>query len=144
MLTVIVRLTVAEFDRWHREYEQMHAHRHACGERGRQLFRDVDDPNTVVVVFQWDTVYNARTYFDSPKLRASVGRAGGLAAPQVSYLEVANDLLTPSRPVIGGFPHADTFRTDVTRRPDGAADYRDLAYQTNCCYQHVSPVRRTP
>lgn len=88
MLTVMVRLTVAEFDRWHCEYEQMHAHRQACGERGRRLFRDVDDPNNIVVVFQWDTVDNARAYFDSAALRASVGRAGGLAAPQVSYLEV--------------------------------------------------------
>lgn len=88
MPTVIARLTVAEFDRWHREYEQMHAHRRACGERGRQLFRDVDDPNTVVVVFQWDNLDNARAYFDSSKLRASVGRAGGRGAPQVSYLQV--------------------------------------------------------
>lgn len=69
-----------------------------------------------------------------------------LKAAADALRSVPNDLLTASRPVIGSsFRPADTFRTDVTHRPDGAAGYRALAYQTNCsCYQYVSPVRRTP
>jgi hypothetical protein len=72
----------------------------------------------------------------------------------VLYLKAAFDalpsapgnLLSASRALIGArFQPADTFRTDVSRRPDGAAGYRALAYETGCsCYQYVGGVRTTP
>jgi len=60
--------------------------------------------------------------------------------------DVPKNLLTASRPLIGAsFKPADTFRSDVTRRPDGAAGYRSLAYQTACrCFQYVTPVQPAP
>jgi hypothetical protein len=53
------------------------------------------------------------------------------------------DLLAAVRPVIGtSYAPADTFRSDVTRRPDGAAGYRQLAYESGCsCFQYVSAIR---
>ncbi len=53
------------------------------------------------------------------------------------------DLLTAGRMLIGRtFVSADTFRTDVTHRTDGAAGYRSLAYQQDCsCFQYVSQIR---
>lgn len=53
------------------------------------------------------------------------------------------DLFSASRPLIGtGFPSADTFRTDVTRRVDGAGGYRDLSYeQSRSCFQYTSPIK---
>ncbi|MDP9101421.1 MAG: hypothetical protein M3N21_04655 [Actinomycetota bacterium] len=43
------------------------------------------------------------------------------------------------------FPAADTFRTDVSQRSDGAAGYRDLVYSAICsCFQYVGPVRVAP
>ncbi|HEX9888784.1 MAG TPA: antibiotic biosynthesis monooxygenase [Nitriliruptorales bacterium] len=86
MVTVIARLPVADFDTWHAEYERMHPVREQQGERGRRLYRDLDDPNTIVVVFDWDTVESARGYFGSDELRASVERAHGCAPPTVHYL----------------------------------------------------------
>ena len=55
-------------------------------------------------------------------------------------------MLTAGRGLIGaGFVSADTFRTDLTRRTDGVAGYRRLAYQQSCsCFQYVSPVLPTP
>ena len=55
---------------------------------------------------------------------------------------VPGDLLVRSRPLIGrSFAPADTFRTDVTRRPDGAAGYRNFAFDDGCsCFQYTSPV----
>ena len=55
------------------------------------------------------------------------------------------DLLAAGRSLLGStFVSADTFRTDVTRRTDGVAGYRELAYKQDCsCFQYVSPVLRT-
>ncbi len=86
MIDVIVRLRVEDFDRWHAEYERMHPVRERHGERGRTLFRDLEDPNTVVGVFRWDSIERARGYFASAELSASVDRARGRGAPVVSYL----------------------------------------------------------
>jgi len=52
------------------------------------------------------------------------------------------DLLSRSRPLIGtSFAPADTFRSDVTRRPDGAAAYRNFTFDDRCsCFQYTSPI----
>jgi hypothetical protein len=59
---------------------------------------------------------------------------------------IGADFLSVTRPLIGSsFRPADTFRSDVTRRADGAAGFRSLAYQASCsCYQYVSPVKAAP
>jgi len=85
--TVIVRLVVEQFGRWQAEYEAMHRTREGCGERGRQLFRDSEDPHVVLVVFDWDSHDNARAYFSSDTLKASVERAHGRSAPEVWYVD---------------------------------------------------------
>lgn len=88
MATVIAVLPVEDFDTWRAEYESMHATRETFGDLGRrQLFRGVDDPNSIVVVFDWDSTDNARRYFGSGTLADSVGRGGGRTAPTVYYLE---------------------------------------------------------
>ncbi|MHB8339777.1 MAG: hypothetical protein ACYDB7_01215 [Mycobacteriales bacterium] len=87
MAVVLARLRTADFGRWHAEYVRMHPHRARCGEQGRTLYRDLDDPQAVVVVFDWDTVENARGYFSSQVLADSVARALGGALPAVSYLQ---------------------------------------------------------
>jgi hypothetical protein len=56
------------------------------------------------------------------------------------------DVLTKGRALIGkSFVSAATYRTDVTRRTDGAAAYRPLAYQDDCaCFRYVGPLTNTP
>jgi quinol monooxygenase YgiN len=89
MTTVIATLQVPSFEKWRAEYEQMHAVREAAGECGRTVFRDVDNPGVVVVVFRWSSLEAARSYFDGPALQASVGRAGAVAPPALLFLEPA-------------------------------------------------------
>lgn len=96
MAVVIARLKVPDFDTWYAEYQQMHERRSELGERGHRLHRDVDDDNVIVVVFDWDSVANAKGYFEGPELTASVGRARAAGPPQVSYLELVDDGSTTS------------------------------------------------
>ena len=59
---------------------------------------------------------------------------------------VPADVLTSGRRLLGNsFVPADTFRVDVTRRTDGVAGYRRLAYEKPCsCFQYVSGVLPAP
>lgn len=58
---------------------------------------------------------------------------------------VTSELLGQARPLVrASFPPPDTFRSDMSRHSDGAAGYRDIAYEQNCgCYQYVSAVHLT-
>jgi hypothetical protein len=58
---------------------------------------------------------------------------------------VPGDLVMAARRAVGSsFRPADTFRSDITHRADGAAAYRDLTFEQDCsCYQYTSPVRLT-
>jgi quinol monooxygenase YgiN len=91
---VIAKLSVPDFDRWFAEYEGMHPVRASFGERSHRLYRDVDDPTTITVVFEWESVDAARRYFGSAELAASVNRAEAHAGPQVCYLEPVADCPT--------------------------------------------------
>lgn len=88
MVTVIASLSVEDFDTWFAEFQQMHPVRERHGDLGgRTVYRDADDPNSVVVVFRWRDRESARRYFSSVELAASVARAGGRRTPHVRYLE---------------------------------------------------------
>jgi hypothetical protein len=66
-------------------------------------------------------------------LKAMIDRLPGVPA----------DLFTAARPLLGSsFLSADTFRTDVTHRVDGAGGFRDLTYDQRCsCFQYTSPIK---
>ena len=84
--TVVARLQVPDPNAWLAEYESMHAVRASFGERGHIAYRDLSDPSAIVAIFQWDEEANARRYFGSGELAASVGRAEG-GQPELLYLE---------------------------------------------------------
>ena len=80
-------MQVDDFQQWYAEYEAMHSVREAHGERGRRLLCNPQDRNSVVVVFEWDSLDRARSYFESEVLSSSVARAGAQRLPEVLYLE---------------------------------------------------------
>ncbi|MDT7570121.1 MAG: hypothetical protein QOE05_295 [Actinomycetota bacterium] len=89
-VTVLARLRVPDFDRWHAEYSAMHGTRQSAGERGRVLYRDPAAPDTVVVLFRWTSEAAARAYFDGSALAESVGRAGA-DRPELMFLHRLDD-----------------------------------------------------
>jgi len=48
------------------------AMRKAGGEKSYQIFHTVEDPNNLVVLFEWDSLDNARKYLDSEELQAAM------------------------------------------------------------------------
>ena len=48
-----------------------------------QVYRDLDDPNTVTLVMEWDTAENARKFMENPALREVMQKAGVVGMPAV-------------------------------------------------------------
>ncbi len=81
---VIVKYKVADFD-------ADGANRQAGGCKGGQLFRSADDPNEVVMLFEWD-LEKARQYSQREEVRAKMREAGVLGSPDVYFLEEIEEL----------------------------------------------------
>ena len=66
MATIISRrkLEPGDFDNWEARFASAAEARKQAGCRGIRRFRSVDDPNEVVVIFDWDSHENARRFIE--------------------------------------------------------------------------------
>jgi len=84
MVYLNVRHTVADYEKWRPLFDEDEARRRAAGATGvNQVYRDVDDANTVTVVIEWDNAENARKFMDDPALREKMQKAGVVGMPAV-------------------------------------------------------------
>jgi quinol monooxygenase YgiN len=84
MVYLNVRHTVADYEKWRQFFDEDDARRRAAGATGtNQIYRDVDDPNTITIVLEWDNAENARKFMDDPALREVMQKAGVVGMPAV-------------------------------------------------------------
>jgi heme-degrading monooxygenase HmoA len=88
MTYVLVQHRVANYEKFEPAFHDAEARRRRAmsGSKGGTLYRDASDPNSVIVLFEWDTVERARAFTESHELRESVEWSGG-ATPQAIVLE---------------------------------------------------------
>ena len=91
MAYVIVKHTVADYARWKSVFDADGASRQAGGSKGGQLFRSADDPNEVVMLFEWD-LEQARQFGQREELRLKMQEAGVLGPPELYLLEEIEQL----------------------------------------------------
>ena len=88
---LIVKHAVADYARWKPIFDADGANREIAGSQGGQLFRSADDPNEVVILFEWD-LEKARQYSQREEVRAKMQEAGVLGPPDISFLEEIEQL----------------------------------------------------
>ena len=88
---VIVKYKVADYARWKPIFDADGANRQAGGSQGGQLFRSADDPNEVVILFEWD-LEQARQFSQREEVRAKMQEAGVLDPPEIYFLEEIEQL----------------------------------------------------
>jgi heme-degrading monooxygenase HmoA len=63
------------------------ATRKAGGSKGATLFRNIDNPNEVIVLLEWDSVDKARKFVQSEDLRQTMQKAGVAERPDIYFLD---------------------------------------------------------
>lgn len=77
MVFISMRYTVADYQVWRGVFDSNDGTRRAAGGTGAcQVYRDVDDPNTLTLLMEWDNAENARKFLDDPALRERMKSAG--------------------------------------------------------------------
>jgi hypothetical protein len=79
---LIVRHTVADYEKWRPFFDGDAARRKSSGATGvSQVYRDVDNPKIVTLVLEWDKAENALKFAHDPALAAVMEKAGVVGMP---------------------------------------------------------------
>lgn len=84
MVYLTTRHTVADYAKWRVVFDEGEALRRASGATGvKQIYRDVDNPNNLTVIVEWDTAENVQKFNSNPAVGELLKKAGVLGAPAV-------------------------------------------------------------
>jgi heme-degrading monooxygenase HmoA len=72
----IVHQKVKDFNKWKADFDSTPDARKAGGIKSFQIFQTVDDPNTVVIVIEWDALLSIEKFMQSAGLAERQQRAG--------------------------------------------------------------------
>jgi heme-degrading monooxygenase HmoA len=84
---LLVRHKVEDYERWKPIFDEQAAFRERSGSKGGRLWRNADDPNETVVLFEWDSLENAQRFSNSDDLRETMQRSGVADQPDVYFFE---------------------------------------------------------
>ena len=82
-----MRHKVEDYERWKPVFDEHAATQQHSGSTGRRLFRNADDPNELLILNEFDSLDNARTFGQSQDLKETMQRAGVADQPDVYYLD---------------------------------------------------------
>lgn len=89
MAYILVKHSVQDYKAWKSVFDSKIDLRRAGGEKSYQILRGENGDNSVVALFGWDSLDNARNYFASPELGEAMQDAGVTGKPEILYLEEA-------------------------------------------------------
>jgi hypothetical protein len=84
---VLIQHNVAGFAAFEPVFDSDEGRRRRSGSKGGRLFRSAADPNSLVVLLEFDTSENAKRFAESYELREAAEWAGDSAQPRGLVLE---------------------------------------------------------
>jgi len=82
-----VGFKVEDYNKWKEGYDASIEQRKASGETSFQIFRNIDDPNTVTVLSVQESAEKVQSFLDSPELQARMKAAGISQMGQMLIME---------------------------------------------------------
>lgn len=83
---VLIIHAVKDCSAWKQVFDEAAAIRKQAGEESSYVLRDERDANNIVHFSKWNSLGNARSFFESKKLIV-IRRQAGVEAPEFVYLE---------------------------------------------------------
>jgi quinol monooxygenase YgiN len=87
MVTLVVHHRVRDYDAWKLVFEEHETVRRGHGEVEHRVYRDIHDPNRVVVHNDFTSEEAARGFLDDPSLEETMRRAGVEGEPGIGFIE---------------------------------------------------------
>jgi hypothetical protein len=87
MIYVLVRHKVADFSKWREVYDSDAPSRQKSGLKELHVFRNMSNPNEVVLLFSATDLQKAQAFGNSPGLAEKMQAAGVVDKPDMFFLE---------------------------------------------------------
>ncbi len=84
---ILVHHKVTEYAKWKTVFDEHAGMRGSGGSKGGWLFQGTDDPNEIVIVFEWESLDKARAFTSSDDLREAMEKAGVAGPPTIIFME---------------------------------------------------------
>lgn len=89
MAYMFVRHSVQDYEAWKSVFDSVSDLRRRNGEQSYQIMRQDNGSTSLIALFQWDNLDNARKYAASAELKEAMERAGVTSKPEILFLEEA-------------------------------------------------------
>jgi heme-degrading monooxygenase HmoA len=89
MVTLVVHHKVRDYNAWKPVFDEHESVRRSHGEVEHRIYRDIQDPNRVVVHNDFPSEEAARAFLEDPSLEDAMGRGGVEGEPGVAFIERA-------------------------------------------------------
>ena len=87
MAHLLIRHKVQDFTKWKNGFDSAVEYRKGGGEKSFHIFQTADDPDNVVILFEWDSLDNTRNFLGSEDLQKAMKEAGVAEKPDIYFLE---------------------------------------------------------
>ncbi len=77
MANILAKIRVENYEKWKTLFDKFADERKSKGSQGATIFRDAEDPNLVIVLFDWDNPNNAQKFHES-QVNQKIPQKGGV------------------------------------------------------------------
>ena len=86
MVNVLVHHEVADYPSWKAVFDAGLDWRHKSGERSARIFHAAGNLNDLILLFEWETLEQARVFMASEELKTRMAKAGVKGQPRIEFL----------------------------------------------------------
>jgi len=83
MISCFVKHKVDDFEAWKKVYEEFSKVRKEKGVVGASVLQEISDPDTVIVIHEFDDLDVASRFFESVELKDAMKNAGVKGQPEI-------------------------------------------------------------
>lgn len=85
---IMIKHTVANYDKWRKEYDAHDSVRQAYGISHFVIGRGMEDPNKIIIIDKMTDVMKAKEFSALPSLKGVMKKAGVMGVPEFAYYDV--------------------------------------------------------
>ena len=86
MINVLIHHEVADYPAWRSVFDSVLDWRQKNGERSYRIFHSAGNINDLTLLFEWESLEQARAFIASDELRNRMAKAGVKGEPRVEFL----------------------------------------------------------
>ena len=91
MFYEISTLKVQDYERWKTGFDGIKSILKENGAKSRRIFRELEDPNKVIVIIKWDDLEKAKKLADDDEMRAKFLKLGIIEVDIHHFEEIENN-----------------------------------------------------